>query len=440
METVKINIQTLTPLHIGSGKSLTSVGEFVCTNNAVQILDQEKLNELLNREKLNDAYTDYILNYSVNTHVWKFFADKGISGELSYIREIPLHAEVFNPDSNNILELAIETKGSKYIPGSSVKGAIRTLLFAHSIANVPEIRNRVEGIINKEDKLEYIRKEINKVEEDIFNEDFNCLRIEDSALIADEDLIVEIAKRTHLFGIKTDGLDNLRECINSKVTIETAFTLNNKATGVESDWINSSDFSGLFTKLNYCSLAVIEHELKLLKSSTHAAAVILTEKLKSLGQKIADSKGKYAVVRLGKGKTFFFQVILSVLKENHRSKILDLLLHENDEKIANYPKTRVLNDTNDMFGWVMIEKEKAPVIEMPLVNNVINVLEKDVTELKARCTGEKTVSVIINGQQLDNVQLVNKYKQPIETGDTIEVLVTQITKEGKLNQVKLITE
>ncbi len=440
METIKINILTLTPLHIGNGKSLTSVGEFVCTNNAVRIIDQKKLNDLLMREKLNDEFTEYILNYSVNTHVWRFFEEHGISKELRYLREIPLHANVFDPDSNNILELAIETEGSKYVPGSTVKGAIRTLLFAHAIANDSTIRNRVENIIEQEDKLEYIRKEINKVEDDIYNDDLNNVRIEDSETVPDKDLVVEIAKRTHLFGVKTDGLDNLRECVNTDVSIETAFTLNNNARGFESVWINSADLSELFTRLNFSTLAVIEHELKLLKPSSHPAAGILTAKLKSLSQSISASKGRYAVIRLGKGKTFFFQVIVSVLKEHYRTKILDLLLHENEEKIANYPKTRVLNDINDMFGWIMIEKLKVPVAITPMFDNNIEELLKDKTILKARCTGEKTVSLILNGIQLDNVQLVNKYKLPVEAGDDIEVVVGQVTKEGKLNQVKLITE
>ena len=221
-----IIINTNSPLHIGDGLKLTSVGEFICTNQTIRIIDQEHLLALLKSKNIYKDYIAYILNYAEHTHIWEFFVKNGIENDIRYTREIKLNAETFNPESNNILESAINTGGKKYIPGSSLKGAIRALIFADLIDRQSDLKAGIERIILQEEKLHYLTKKIEATEDEWLKQDFHHIRVEDSEPLDDNFISIEVCKRVHLFGVKTEGLDNLRECINKDTKLNCLLNIN----------------------------------------------------------------------------------------------------------------------------------------------------------------------------------------------------------------------
>ncbi|MCF6184849.1 MAG: hypothetical protein L3J56_09560, partial [Bacteroidales bacterium] len=95
----------LSPIHIGNGNSLTSIGEYIVAGSNVRVIDQEFLYETLKENKLTKDYIDHITAKGVNTNIWEFFRDKKIEKDLKYEREIALNVPDFNPESNNLLEL-----------------------------------------------------------------------------------------------------------------------------------------------------------------------------------------------------------------------------------------------------------------------------------------------------------------------------------------------
>ena len=84
MSNYPVNIKTLSPLHIGNGEKLTSVGEYVASNSTIRIIDQEHLRGLLDANDLSQDYLEYILNYEENTHVWDFFTNQKIEKTAFY--------------------------------------------------------------------------------------------------------------------------------------------------------------------------------------------------------------------------------------------------------------------------------------------------------------------------------------------------------------------
>jgi len=210
-----IRLRTISPLHIGTGRLLTSVGEFVSTGSSVNIIDQPALNKLLaSREGLLQRYLNHIIEKQENANVFQFFKDEAIDGEIKYSRKLPLHAQGFDPESNNMLELMIDTDGGKYIPGSSIKGALRTLLFAAEILKDSMLKKKINDIVMSPGiDLYHIKKKVEDVEKNLFQNDMMNLIVRDSQLFSEHDICVEIAKREHLFGVDTTGLDSLRECV-----------------------------------------------------------------------------------------------------------------------------------------------------------------------------------------------------------------------------------
>lgn len=436
----KIGLTTLSPLHIGTGRSLTSVGEFITTNSNVNIIDQFVLNQLLDKhDGLRERYLKHIIEKQENANVFQFFTEENLIKELQFERSIPLHAVSFNADSNNMLELHIDTSGGKYVPGSSIKGALRSLFFAATIMQDPSVKKEVtEIILSPGKKLYPIKKEIQNLEDSFFLNDMKYFMPRDTNFFPEEDICVEIAKREHLFGVDTKGLDTLRECVRTGANTNFELAVNPCITHPTISFLNKkSAIHDMFSLTNKVIEHYIDFETGLLRQSGSDVARHLINELSDLKSGLHDYKNERALIRLGKGKSFYFMIILPFLDEPARNKVLELMKVE-PEAFQLYPQTRMVNEENKMFGWVEMTFKKAPVVEKPLVDNKITNLQADVTILTARCTGKKTVSILINGVQTDDVHLVNKFKQPIESGDEIQVIVSILSKIGRVNQVKLI--
>ncbi len=439
MSNYPIILETISPLHIGSGESITSVGEYVATNKIVRIIDQEHLRSLLETYHLKDPYLDFILNYAKNTHVWDFFTDQEIDKELQFVREFPLNAKAFNPQSNNILELAIETSNQKYIPGSSLKGAIRTLVFAYCIYSDSSLQREIEGIISSNDNLYSIIKGVHSFENEWLDSDFKNISVRDSLGVANENIVAEIAKRVHLFGVETDGLDNLRECIMPGTQIKTMIGVKSNPVKAQLQWLYEEDLTGLFPVINQMMDLYIIFEIGLLSKSNDAVAKKLINSLHAMQREIKQYGSNTALLRLGKGKTYLFQIILPILSPESQSKIIELIVKEKEAR-SNFPKTRVLNDYNEMFGWVKLSLPAMPVSETDMVDNEIEALKVGETNLIAYAVDLKTVQLRLNGVFLEKVQMVNKFKIAFGRGAQIQVVVKQITKDGRLNQVEPINK
>jgi len=128
-----IKIETLTAVHIGTGNILQKDCDFVCkkvSGNDVEIgiINPTKILELIGLENI-DAWTvaiengrdtvDFIRQYSPNS-AFRDYTSRQID---SYLPCVPRQIKEFIRDGLN----------RPYIPGSSIKGAIRTAVLSHII-------------------------------------------------------------------------------------------------------------------------------------------------------------------------------------------------------------------------------------------------------------------------------------------------------------------
>jgi len=352
----QINICLKTPLHIGNGDKLTSVGEYIATNHKIRIIDQEHLISLLDKKGSRQKYLDFIINHAENSNVWSFFINEGIEKYIKFIREIPFNTiDSFNPASNNLLELAIETCGHKYIPGSSLKGAIRTIIFTDLISKDRSLKSNIENIIRSTPDLLNIKKKLKKIEDDRLNVALHFLQIEDSQPATDDDVVVETAKRVHLFGVKSEGLDNLRECIGINARMKTVISIQDQLLNNEFNYLKTNEATGLFNVINRITENLIDYDISLLKKSNSEHAKIIIKSLGEIKNQASSSNGQSALLRLGKGKSFFFQVILPFLLESAQKRIINLM-GKDREGLTRFPQTRVLSGHNLMFGWITLEQ------------------------------------------------------------------------------------
>jgi len=143
--TFDIGIRVLSPLHVGSGNILTRGVDFVQANGYLHLLDKEKL-YLSFSEKEQEHYLDLLQNGKLNeTEKWIV---ETINLPSVTRKSTPLETSI---DSGELRPLIRDGQGQPYIPGSSIKGAIRSALFNylwkrdHSKVVDKDIENRLLG-------------------------------------------------------------------------------------------------------------------------------------------------------------------------------------------------------------------------------------------------------------------------------------------------------
>jgi len=148
---IPCSLKTLTPVHVGSGVKLSKGIDFIATPSSVTIITEAELMEHLenNPEEIElFAKGEYKLNA----------LSKMPSGKKYYIN----NEKVFD-----IAQFIRNGLGKPYIPGSSIKGAIRTVILKNRFKSLSAIRQNslFEGIISaqnvgKEWAAEALIKEI----------------------------------------------------------------------------------------------------------------------------------------------------------------------------------------------------------------------------------------------------------------------------------------
>jgi len=115
----KLILETLSPIHIGSGEKYSS-SEFFINDNNILRFDVNKIYSILN-QKDKDIFLDYLEN--PNFRLEDFIRGKDIP-----ISELKLYSLKHNGSTPNEITEHIKTGFNGYVPGSSLKGAIRTAI------------------------------------------------------------------------------------------------------------------------------------------------------------------------------------------------------------------------------------------------------------------------------------------------------------------------
>ncbi|NLA93843.1 MAG: type III-A CRISPR-associated RAMP protein Csm5, partial [Bacteroidales bacterium] len=140
----KIIIETLSPIHIGSGDLLQNNTDFVVSKHGkesyIYVTEEAKILELIGSEHI-DNWLLSIEKKESTVDLVKRYAPKSSPADYSQ-RQISSYAADIK--ANETLKEAIHNgQGLPYIPGSSIKGAIRTAI----------LTSLVDIIQDREDKI-----------------------------------------------------------------------------------------------------------------------------------------------------------------------------------------------------------------------------------------------------------------------------------------------
>lgn len=243
-----LTLTALGPLFVGSGTKLDKC-EYVFDedNNKVSVMDPQKMFTGLSERDLLDTFTDQIMRFGVRFDL-KYFFEKNKINDEDYMQWVKYGLDV-PPGSSirNQISTIIKDPYGPYVPGSSIKGAVRNAIlnsvllnsdkygdiadkaetesfnyigsYLSSESNDLDVRtfhtlNRLRNYKDQKDDHQKIKNAVNSI--------FSGLRISDSKPIELEQLT--LCRKIDIYPTGADNTDNkislYRECFKPGTVIE----------------------------------------------------------------------------------------------------------------------------------------------------------------------------------------------------------------------------
>ena len=241
LERYKVEVTAIGPLYIGSGQTLKKK-EWLRNlfEKKVHVVDYEKFLAFLVKRNLVKSFEKFFIDDKRPLHIWMKENKINEKDYASFTRNTLDSSGVEN--MNNAHDIALFIKdayGQPYVPGSSLKGALRNCILANELRNNPvnarEIANQIHNkdVIVKKSQKNFLSKESKNIsmscfntcdfdkekKENMVNDIMKGLRVSDSKPLPCSCLTI-CQKIDYSVSDKENSLPILRECIKPGTKIE----------------------------------------------------------------------------------------------------------------------------------------------------------------------------------------------------------------------------
>lgn len=371
LATFKLRLTTLSPLFIGAGEehNLSPYSDYVQRGNTIIYLDTGELQEAIQDDAaLIDAFVMGMRQFDNNRSTFEL--ERFITESMG--RKVDDFASRSVPVQGNCKKAHIRrfmaTAGKPFIPGSSLKGAIRTAVLVDWLLNrkdgepeLDKIRVAVKKRHNKALKeMNPDRACFGPIEDDVFRH----LRLSDSEPIDVSHLVVSEMKRVALPFAKKKGKEQSKipqwsEMIGRSVETTLSLSMTPPAGRTGFPFLDHQSVPELFSIVSQVSLDSCQGELNELEDFDGFRD--FRGFYEELRESIESLQTNEAIIRLGGGKTWFDNSIGLAIDDDEfgQSKLfekyLDMLL---GVKNFPFPSTRSAIVNNDKIveptGWVKL--------------------------------------------------------------------------------------
>lgn len=363
-------IKTITPVHIGNGHFLQSRTEYVFGKEKIGVVDEAKVLELIGEDKI----ADWVSSIENGQGLVSFLSGFGIKPSVQKISGRTIAYQCDRDQAMNqasLKEQLLNGQGLPYIPGSSIKGAIRSAIFS------AEVRESGK-VLNSNDLYDRERIKGNVLEKKLFGFDpnhdvFRFLQIGDAYFKPNS----TIAKNMVNINIKQDGAifdtskNQLIEAIGTEQQANFSMKLNH--TGMDSN-INFRSinhfpdsfvsFDSLFQTINNTTRILVEEEIEFW--TEHISEDSVKGYIANLEQILKDANicsEKECVLRLGHGSGYVFisgNLINhpEFISDDDYGSIVNAARPGNVNRYQDYrfPKSRRIDENIDLIGFVKITR------------------------------------------------------------------------------------
>lgn len=400
---IKLSIQTLTPVSIGGdkGEVLSPYMDYVFSRdgNTLHFLDLRKLENEVDEQGAIDEYVRGIRDAMDNKRS-EFDLEQFITGRLRKsiddftTRRIPQRG--LNPGQRVNITPVVKNAGAPYVPGSSLKGALRTAILydwlvnteqgepymklaEESLHKLAQLREKWFSLKKRRADFKSIREvevEIKKIDRAIFDEDdlfgrlyegpeARFLRVRDTAPLPKDAIEVQSLRRIRIVpGKGKSTIPQVVEAIPASVALESEISVLPDFSKSALAYWNAADPPQLLAYLNAFSIACIENEiLELSDALEEGFKLDFASKIKDLlkfYEELKDrcNQGKL-ILRLGFGKTINDNSLLLAALHGPESKQawhdMRAAFHKIRREDDFYPITRLITPGGLPMGWVAIK-------------------------------------------------------------------------------------
>ena len=377
-----IQLTTLTPVHVGSGELLQYNADFVedkdGSDSYIYVVEPAKILQLIGMENI-DRWISIIENAgNTKEFVQKFSPIK--SPEAFSSRKILNFAKKIQ--KGQILNETIHNGfGFPYIPGSSLKGAIRTAVLASLVGRV---NDKEEKILSKDRKGKTIISD-KKIQNELFGNDakndlFRFVEVGDAYFEKGSEAAFRMIHLniTNKNSLLDDSKSQIVETIDQEKTSFFRLNINlKKYRFAKENWEQPVSFSrnrvinspnvlpeclqsieNLFQTINAHTLKLVEDEIKIWEDVDKEGTENYLDVMESIKSEIINfTKGKECILRLGHASGWRFITGAWPEKlDNFVTKVVPAA-RPNNGKYQDYifPKTRrVGEDYQDLLGFVRL--------------------------------------------------------------------------------------
>jgi len=351
---IKLRLKTISPVNIGNGEILSQFCDYVYDSGFIYYLDYDQialeLSKMPDGDKLIDEFVANVRNQSGGSvrnrfRIKSFLENSGLDYKNFASKKIAVDDEI-----KEQIQLQIKTGSKPYIPGSSLKGAIRTAIVNYFFTG------ELEGEIRaSKDIKEYIGQDIlGKYDEDVLK----FLQVSDTMPFEEEDLGIV---KFYRFNFKNNSFEIpvVKEVITPGSESSFRICLKAKKNQVDRrfEFLEEGKEDLLFEIINAYTRKNVESELKELKKSRGSELQDVKEFYEGLLDEMSAGSANEAYLRIGSGKTFYDNTVAHKLSKDFLYRII-----RSNFKKANpnfFPKTRTVVQycgENMVPGWIKIEK------------------------------------------------------------------------------------
>lgn len=379
-----IRITNLTQVHIGSGETLQKDTDFIVRRNGkdsdIYIIDPDRVGKIIGTDqRVIDQWIASIEKGDTNSFFDLFL--KRAKPEDYSKRRIANYAG--DRRGMTLKEFIHDGAGRPYIPGSSLKGAIRTAMIAFLASRMPEAeKEEIVGCLTKKNGRYQDEFGEHKSAEDVMLGDtpneslMRFIRVGDAYYDKGIELAVtqvSLNQRTscnELFDRKgaqpvevigTEETSSFSLAIDKK-KFEKVFAQRDKGNkelkGMRFLPAELSTIEGLFKVINDHTKQLVESEISYWKGLTqYYGADNYIEEMEKVLDDVNACKDGECVMRVGQatGWRFITGAWTECLK-NFKDKVVPIARPHNREKYKDYdfPKTRRMDDESYLFGFVKL--------------------------------------------------------------------------------------
>lgn len=365
----KFKIETLSPVHVGSGNLLQQNTEFLYDGNRIGIVDEIKVLNIIGHENIDKWVT--IINKGEK--LWDYLKTRKHDLKLEDVSKRIL--DVYGENTSRRRDLREQMHngtGSVCLPGSSIKGAIRTALLSRIVdANIDkifisEIESEQGNKRKWQNEIKYSSQNIEKrffgnvAKKDVFR----FLQVGDAHFYNNTIAVnMKTLNKTYNGWDWKDTVTQLTESIPTACNTSFTMKINKELLekNIDKRLVKKisqlNDFDSLFSSINVHTLYLLNEETEFWEEEDREIEAIedYVDKLNTLKQITNSCSKNEAVIRIGFGSGWKFITgnIADEIYSGDDDKWF-FLVSKLGRKDCYFPKTRKIDNDGDMLGFVKI--------------------------------------------------------------------------------------